>query len=182
MIQEPHNNNRKGEGLYLEGNFTLLQPFFLGPISKESHQQQLSGVDAKPLTTPPSSTGRDRTLGCRAAGSLASRRCSTCCGPSGWCRRGGTARSERSGSESPGCRRIWDSAPTHPSSTWMQQSEEITETKAIRFKCIYYLIYLLQISVYKMRNVTRILILLQHFLGFGNELECSAAQKHLVVS
>ena len=89
-------------------------------------------VVTAPLTTLRSSNGRDTGLGCRASGYLASHHCSTCCGRSGWFRRGGTARSGLSGFENQGCRRIWDSAPIPLRSTWTIQSEETTEDGSVR--------------------------------------------------
>lgn len=83
----------------------------------------------EPLTTPPSSRGRGTALGCRLVGSRASRRCSTCCAPSGWCRRGGTARSAPSGSGSPGCRTSADSAPSRRKSTCGETGRDWQRTK-----------------------------------------------------
>lgn len=88
---------------------------------------EINCVDTAPQTRLRSSTGRDMRLCYRASGSLASPRCSTCCGRSGWCPRGGTARSERSGSESPGCRRFWYNAPIPLRSIWMNQREDFTD-------------------------------------------------------
>lgn len=86
-------------------------------------------MDTEPLTRRRSSTGRGTGPCCTACGSPASLRCSTCCGPSGWCRRAASGRSGRSGSGSPGCCRSWCSTPSPLRSIWTKRHEQITEEK-----------------------------------------------------
>lgn len=85
-----------------------------------------------PQTRLRSSTGPDTGLGCRAAGSPVSLRCSICCGWSGWCRHAGTVCSEPSGSESPGCRRSSYSAPSPLRSTWTGKYGHVVHTCVAR--------------------------------------------------
>lgn len=112
-LNDPH--TKEGQRLTSNWSHVLSFNFF-----------QTDHVDTEPLTTLRSSTGQDMGLCYRASDSLASPRCSTCCGRSGWYRRAGTARSEPSGSESPGCHRFWYSAPIPLRSIWTIQSVEVT--------------------------------------------------------
>ena len=65
-----------------------------------------------PRSKAPFSTGPGRALCYRAGGSQAGRPRSTCCAPSGWCRRGAAGGSAPCAAGSRKCRRFWCSAPT----------------------------------------------------------------------
>ena len=67
-----------------------------------------------PRSKAPFSTGPGRALCCRAGGSRAGRPRSTCCAPSGWCRRGAAGGSAPCAAGSRKCLRFWCSAPTLP--------------------------------------------------------------------
>lgn len=82
------------------------------PIHTHTNTRAHLGVAHPPRSRALFSSGRGRARGYTAAGCPAARRGSTCCAPSGWCRRGAAAGSARCGAGSRSSRRSWCSAPT----------------------------------------------------------------------
>lgn len=112
----PRLNSHNASWIHVPNSNMQCTPFAHASGHRHTHTHANTrahlGVTHPPRSRALFSSGRGRARGYTAAGCRAAGRGSTCCAPSGWCRRGAAAGSARCGAGSRSSRRSWCSAPT----------------------------------------------------------------------